>query len=78
MRHPPGASAEASPNTAFLFRVMCSMSQMVSIFEPVSPQGRRSHSTRWFSVPSVTSLYPSFISAAASAAALALTCLSTP
>lgn len=54
---------------------MCNMSQMVSILDPVSPHGRRSHSTRWFSVPSVTSLYPFFISASASATALALVCL---
>ena len=29
-----------------------------SILLPVNPRGLRSHRTRWFSVPSVTSLYP--------------------
>ena len=56
MRTPPCAIAETSPWTAFLLSVMCIFSKIFSILEPVSPSGRRSHSIRWFSVPSVASL----------------------
>ncbi len=42
---------------------------------PVRPSGRRSQRTRWFSVPSVTSLYPFFIRPSPIATAFAFTCL---
>ena len=49
MRTPPGVRADTSPTTAFLFRVTWQMSQAFSTLDPVSPSGRRSHSTRWLS-----------------------------
>jgi hypothetical protein len=49
MRTPPGVSADTSPTTAFLLRVMWQRSQAFSTLLPVRPSGRRSHSTRWLS-----------------------------
>jgi hypothetical protein len=49
MRTPPGVIALTSPTTAFLLRVMWHMSHAFSILLPVTPSGRRSHSTRWLS-----------------------------
>eukprot|EP00955_Chlamydomonas_euryale_P086449 364215-Chlamydomonas_euryale.AAC.4 len=74
MRTPPGANADTSPMTVFLLRVMWHMSHAFSILEPVTPSGRRSHRTKWFSVPPVTSVPPAVMSALASAAELATTC----
>merc|ERR1712094_49150 len=53
---PPGKSAETSPGTAFLFSVIWQTSQIFSIFEPVTPSGFKSQSTKWLSVPPVASL----------------------
>mmetsp|Transcript_31436 Transcript_31436/g.68743 ORF Transcript_31436/g.68743 Transcript_31436/m.68743 type:complete len:269 (+) Transcript_31436:84-890(+) len=75
MRTPPGLSALASPNTAFLLRVMWPSSQTFSILFPEMLSGRISHRRRWLSVPPVTILYSFSIMYAASALALALTCL---
>merc|ERR1711972_701129 len=57
MRTPPGDNAEASPCTAFLFSEMEDSSQTFSSLEPVRPWGRKSHKTRWLSVPSLASLW---------------------
>lgn len=45
MRTPPGFMALTSPTTAFLLSVMWQASHTFSILEPVTPSGRRSHST---------------------------------
>ena len=45
------------------------------ILEPVRPVGRRSHSIKWLSVPSVTSLYPCFMRRAAMARLFCWTCV---
>ena len=74
MRHPPGVKALASPNTAFLFNVMCTESQMYSILDPVKPFGRKSHNTKWFSVPPVTMEYPNSINFFANASAFFFVC----
>mmetsp|Transcript_123991 Transcript_123991/g.332959 ORF Transcript_123991/g.332959 Transcript_123991/m.332959 type:complete len:242 (-) Transcript_123991:664-1389(-) len=58
MRTPPGESAEASPCTALRLSEMDASSHTFSSLEPVRPWGRRSHNTRWLSVPSLASLWP--------------------
>merc|ERR1712072_305128 len=65
MRTPPGESADASPWTAFRFSEIDAASHTFSTLEPVRPCGRRSHRTKWLSVPSLASLWPLAISAAA-------------
>lgn len=39
-RTPPGFNAEVSPSTAFLFRVMEVLSQIVCIFAPLNPYSK--------------------------------------
>mmetsp|Transcript_109442 Transcript_109442/g.274135 ORF Transcript_109442/g.274135 Transcript_109442/m.274135 type:complete len:254 (+) Transcript_109442:471-1232(+) len=73
MRTPPGDSAEASPCTALRFSEMEESSQTFSSFEPVSPWGRKSQSTKWLSVPSLASLWPLDCSVLARVSALATT-----
>lgn len=58
MRTPPGDKAEASPWTAFLFRVIDTASHTFSSFEPVRLCGRKSHNSKWLSVPLVANLCP--------------------
>merc|ERR1712118_44472 len=74
MRTPPGESAYASPGTVFLFREMDAHSQTFSTLEPVRPWGRRSHRTKWLSVPSLASLWPSSCSVFAKVAEFSTTC----
>mmetsp|Transcript_18151 Transcript_18151/g.37422 ORF Transcript_18151/g.37422 Transcript_18151/m.37422 type:complete len:201 (-) Transcript_18151:879-1481(-) len=58
MRTPPGVTADRSPGTQFLLRVMQTESQAFSYLDPVIPWGLRSHKTKWFSVPPEAILYP--------------------
>mmetsp|Transcript_5467 Transcript_5467/g.19949 ORF Transcript_5467/g.19949 Transcript_5467/m.19949 type:complete len:216 (-) Transcript_5467:845-1492(-) len=74
MRMPPGTTAERSPGTEFLLRVMAARSSTASTRAPSRPLGRRSSSTRWLSVPPETNVYPSSSSRAASAWLLLTTC----
>jgi len=55
-RTPPGVTAETSPQTEFLLRVMEAMSQIRSTLLPVNLLGRRSQRIKWLSDPSVTIL----------------------
>merc|ERR1712146_659579 len=73
MRTPPGDNADASPGTVFLFRVIETQSQTFSTLEPVRPCGRRSHKTKWLSVPPVASLWPFSTKVAAKVAAFSTT-----
>jgi hypothetical protein len=57
-----------------LLMVMPRRSPIFSTLDPVSLRGRRSHSTRWLSVPPVCSLYPCLRSSSASACAFLITC----
>mmetsp|Transcript_106116 Transcript_106116/g.295506 ORF Transcript_106116/g.295506 Transcript_106116/m.295506 type:complete len:254 (+) Transcript_106116:395-1156(+) len=72
-RTPPGESAEASPCTALRFSVMEAISQTFSTLDPVKPCGRKSHRTRWLSVPSLASLWPFDCSVFAKTSAFATT-----
>ena len=57
-----------------LLMVMPRKSPIFSTLDPVSLRGRRSHNTRWLSVPPVCSLYPCLRSSSASACAFLITC----
>mmetsp|Transcript_13536 Transcript_13536/g.39232 ORF Transcript_13536/g.39232 Transcript_13536/m.39232 type:complete len:233 (+) Transcript_13536:84-782(+) len=74
IRTPPGVIADTSPTTAFLFSVMWQRSHAFSIFDPVTPSGRKSHRIKWLSVPPVTKLYPFATKAAPSAREFLTTC----
>lgn len=56
-----------------LLAEMLQASSSFSIFDPVSPFGRRSHKSRWLSVPSVATSCPLSRSPAAKACAFLLT-----
>mmetsp|Transcript_3532 Transcript_3532/g.8242 ORF Transcript_3532/g.8242 Transcript_3532/m.8242 type:complete len:264 (-) Transcript_3532:250-1041(-) len=74
MRRPPGTIADLSPGTVFLLLAMCASSSTRSTREPSTFLGRRSSSTRWFSVPPETSVWPLATRALASAALFFSTC----
>jgi hypothetical protein len=54
--------------------VMPRRSPIFSTLDPVNLSGRRSHKTRWLSVPPVWSLYPCLRSSSESACAFLITC----
>mmetsp|Transcript_1936 Transcript_1936/g.4493 ORF Transcript_1936/g.4493 Transcript_1936/m.4493 type:complete len:264 (+) Transcript_1936:103-894(+) len=59
MRRPWGCMADLSPGTVFLLQCRFASSITRSTRAPSTPLSRRSTSTRWFSVPPETRLYPS-------------------
>mmetsp|Transcript_17496 Transcript_17496/g.43177 ORF Transcript_17496/g.43177 Transcript_17496/m.43177 type:complete len:254 (-) Transcript_17496:828-1589(-) len=74
-RRPPGTMADTSPGTVFLLQAMCASSSTRSTRAPSMSIPRRSHSTRWLSVPPDTSSMPCFLRRPVMACMLAITCV---
>ncbi len=65
----------SSKGTAFLFKVICALSNVSCAFLPVRFLFLRSMSIKWLSVPLLIRLYPLFTNASAMACAFVIICL---
>mmetsp|Transcript_21863 Transcript_21863/g.70613 ORF Transcript_21863/g.70613 Transcript_21863/m.70613 type:complete len:232 (-) Transcript_21863:166-861(-) len=77
-RMPPGMKADLSPGTVFLLRATLAISRTDSTRAPSMPEGFRSTSSRWLSVPPETREYPRSVMAEAKRAQFLITCVWYP